>query len=708
MSTLLKEDMVEISIKQQEVDYALYELKLAQKEAVNPKNQELAMNHEKKVQDLKVNWDNEKRNLRSMMTEARRRRSEWDSSIAGTSFDQMRDTSSTPTSSERELKLVPPLSFSGEMEKYAAWRFDCLQVIKSRPVTISSDEKKISFFRSIMDGVAKSWFKLWITKREQAVMIPASQASQEELAIRHDIFQAFLNDLDRKFKDPLEGANARNWVDRCQQGNLPFDEYVTKFETNLAKAGLVPDHFVMRFINSLNGNIRKEWIPRGGIPSTFVATVEEISIQTNSILRAPTSMPRTHNTLQQPSRNSINSGGNQTTTRSQSNTKGNVWQDSTKPGPFAANPGTATYQLRKKIGVPAGNPISNKTHYEKGKSLMERYLKEAGQDGTILPRLNVMDNIRAEIIDTVGNEIEWPDPSALNVGNSSINKSYNYFDGLSSLNEVIRPYSPHFMIPFYISSPVLPEKVLGKALVDSGATRTYISRQFAVRNSIKLIPLATPQQVLLADGGRSHPITHKTETMTLTLNDHSELLSVGVFDTKQYDLILGLNWLTYHSPSIDWELRTIKFNSYICRNPRIPHQIPDPDTSSLSTTLHVNPISPPAISEDERQQLPSEQWPMSDYEELFNEDHFRKLPPLRPGYDFDPKLKDNAPAPKNRSLFRLPRAQVEATEKFISAELKEGKLEPSKSPLAANLYFVTKNDSNQELRPCIDYRDLNS
>ncbi|TPX45773.1 hypothetical protein SeLEV6574_g03676 [Synchytrium endobioticum] len=37
-----------------------------------------------------------------------------------------------------------------------------------------------------------------------------------------------------------------------------------------------------------------------------------------------------------------------------------------------------------------------------------------------------------------------------------------------------------------------------------------------------------------------------------------------------------------------------------------------------------------------------------------------------------------------------------------------GKLEPSKSPLAANLFFVTKNDSNQELRPCIDYRDLNS
>ncbi|TPX31886.1 hypothetical protein SeMB42_g07693 [Synchytrium endobioticum] len=97
MSTLLKEDMVEISIKQQEVDYALYELQLAQKEAVNPKNQELAMNHEKKVQDLKINWDNEKRNLRSMMTEARRRRSEWDSSIAGISFDQMRDTSSTPT-----------------------------------------------------------------------------------------------------------------------------------------------------------------------------------------------------------------------------------------------------------------------------------------------------------------------------------------------------------------------------------------------------------------------------------------------------------------------------------------------------------------------------------------------------------------------------------------------------------------------------------
>ncbi|TPX39268.1 hypothetical protein SeLEV6574_g07339, partial [Synchytrium endobioticum] len=59
-------------------------------------------------------------------------------------------------------------------------------------------------------------------------------------------------------------------------------------------------------------------------------------------------------------------------------------------------------------------------------------------------------------------------------------------------------------------------------------------------------------------------------------------------------------------------------------------------------------------------------------------------------------------------MFKLPKSQVELVDKYIDEELAEGKIIPSASPVAANLFFVPKADSTTELRPCVDYRDLNS
>ncbi|TPX37917.1 hypothetical protein SeLEV6574_g07824 [Synchytrium endobioticum] len=119
-------------------------------------------------------------------------------------------------------------------------------------------------------------------------------------------------------------------------------------------------------------------------------------------------------------------------------------------------------------------------------------------------------------------------------------------------------------------------------------------------------------------------------------------------------------------------------------------------------------IPTPKWTEKENLELPPKTWPYEEYPKLFDMELQRRLPPHRPRYDFDPKFKDDATLPRNRPLFKLPKSQVQLVDKYIDEELAEGKIIPSVSPVAANLFFVPKADSTTELRPCMDYRDLNS
>ncbi|TPX38538.1 hypothetical protein SeLEV6574_g07748 [Synchytrium endobioticum] len=101
-------------------------------------------------------------------------------------------------------------------------------------------------------------------------------------------------------------------------------------------------------------------------------------------------------------------------------------------------------------------------------------------------------------------------------------------------------------------------------------------------------------------------------------------------------------------------------------------------------------------------------WPEKAFTKVSDMSLHAQLPPCRNGYDFDLQFKSNTPLPKNRKLFQLPPTQLKLVEQYIRVELSAGRIRPSKSPIAANLFFVPKQDSTTELRPCVDYRDLNA
>lgn len=69
----------------------------------------------------------------------------------------------------------------------------------------------------------------------------------------------------------------------------------------------------------------------------------------------------------------------------------------------------------------------------------------------------------------------------------------------------------------------------------------------------------------MADGQTSTagPVTHKTE-LQVSISDHHESLPLLVTSLHRYSIILGIDWLTRHNPSVNWRNKAVAFNDPFC------------------------------------------------------------------------------------------------------------------------------------------------
>ncbi|KAK3548971.1 hypothetical protein QTP70_022658 [Hemibagrus guttatus] len=93
-----------------------------------------------------------------------------------------------------------------------------------------------------------------------------------------------------------------------------------------------------------------------------------------------------------------------------------------------------------------------------------------------------------------------------------------------------------------------------------------------------------------------------------------------------------------------------------------------------------------------------------DYQDVFSQTAATKLLPHRP-WDCAIDLLPGAKLPKGR-VYPLSILENKAMEEFIREALQQGFIQPSTSLVASSFFFVAKKDGG--LRPCIDYRVLNS
>ncbi|KAL0151373.1 hypothetical protein M9458_053367 [Cirrhinus mrigala] len=92
------------------------------------------------------------------------------------------------------------------------------------------------------------------------------------------------------------------------------------------------------------------------------------------------------------------------------------------------------------------------------------------------------------------------------------------------------------------------------------------------------------------------------------------------------------------------------------------------------------------------------------FQDVFSKQAATHLPPHRP-WDCAIELLPGAQLPKGR-VYPLSIPERQAMEEFITEALSQGFIQPSTSPAASSFFFVGKKDGG--LRPCIDYRQLNS
>ncbi|GJU50247.1 putative reverse transcriptase domain-containing protein [Tanacetum coccineum] len=253
--------------------------------------------------------------------------------------------------------------------------------------------------------------------------------------------------------------------------------------------------------------------------------------------------------------------------------------------------------------------------------------------------------------------------------------------------------------------------IFGRAvfvLFDTGATHSVISTKFASCLNMTPVPLdhvlciSTPMK----DSAR---ITHVYRDLPLQFNDKIRSVNALPLDMCEFDIILGMDWLSAHHATIDCHSRRVIFGNI--RTPEFIYHGSLPgksmkiisaleartllshgcegflanihDTTSDVSSIHDQPI-------------------VSEFQDVFPEE-LPGIPPIR-DVEFNIELIPGA-EPISKAPYRMAPIELKELKDQLQELLERGFIRPSVSPWGAPVLFVKKKDGSMRL--CIDYRELN-
>ena len=228
------------------------------------------------------------------------------------------------------------------------------------------------------------------------------------------------------------------------------------------------------------------------------------------------------------------------------------------------------------------------------------------------------------------------------------------------------------------------------ALIDSGADESFIDHQYALEVGLPIAPLEKSLSAFALDGHPMGPVTHRCDTLTLTVSgNHVESIRPYIINSPDTPFILGRPWLELHTPHVCWSSGRILSWSIPCH------------ARCLRSAQTPSPVERPSPVPPDLTKVPAD---YHDLAEAFSKERACTLPPHRP-YDCAIELRPDAQLPVSR-LYNLSLPERAAMDRYINDCLAEGLIRPSTSPVAAGFFFVKKKGG--DLRPCIDYRQLNN
>lgn len=128
-------------------------------------------------------------------------------------------------------------------------------------------------------------------------------------------------------------------------------------------------------------------------------------------------------------------------------------------------------------------------------------------------------------------------------------------DNLQSIQGVGVVKDRSFIVPLTLSTLSADFSVdVDATLIDCGAQKWgYLNSAFVARLALPTTALPHPIGVYNADGSlnKAGAITH-VSTLRMVVGDHSEEITFRVTNTGSSDAVLGLQWLRFHDPLVNW------------------------------------------------------------------------------------------------------------------------------------------------------------
>ena len=245
-------------------------------------------------------------------------------------------------------------------------------------------------------------------------------------------------------------------------------------------------------------------------------------------------------------------------------------------------------------------------------------------------------------------------------------------------------------------------------LIDPGATHSFISAKFIAQVNIEIQPIDCSMVVSLPTGD-SLIADIVYMGCRVIIQDHEFMANLVLLDIQDFDVILGMDWLSRHLSTMDCFRKEVKF----CR----PGE-PEITFCGVRKILSSSMMSVMMAGKMLRKSYPRylayavevrdddmrlEDIPVvREFPDVFPDD----LPGLPPDREIDFQI-ELAPGtePISRAPYRMAPAELKEHKVLIEEMVNKGFVRPSTSPWGAPVLFVKKKDGGMRL--CIDYRELN-
>ena len=247
-----------------------------------------------------------------------------------------------------------------------------------------------------------------------------------------------------------------------------------------------------------------------------------------------------------------------------------------------------------------------------------------------------------------------------------------------------------------------------RALFDTGSTHSFIALHI-----VDYIPhsrISLPYHLIVSTPGDRIMIAREMfENCEIEVHDKKLLGDLVILDVRDFDLILGMDWLSRHYARVDCRRKIIDFELpqqpvLIYRGVKPMATIPMISVMKVEKLIrdgceaYLAYVTTDGSSKRELLEMPVVQ----DFQEVFP-DELPGLPPRR-GAEFTIELLPGT-QPISKAPYRMAPNELKELKAQLEELMEKGFIRPSSSPWGAPVLFVRKKDGS--LRLCIDYRQLN-